>query len=429
MKRFLFFILCVTMTGMGCEDEMLVRLECSPGEVRDCDENGNTLNPNMSSLVRNGICSYGKQHCTFDGWGACEGAQGPADEVCDGRDNDCNGSVDDTFPEKNQLCGMQDDVNYGVGICKPGVWTCPDGYLRCDGHVGPNAELCDSVDNDCNGVVDDQLPNATMEVCYDGPQETILVGECKPGIRYCVDGSMQSECVGEILPSAELCDGKDNDCDGEIDEGFDTANVDVVFVIDVSGSFQEEIERTIFGIAPLLEDDLTRNFRFGLIVIGHQIDHEVDYLRGTMRVVTDLVPRDEFLQFLIEARDIASGSTSGQEPSWDAIAWVAENRFGLAFREDSNKVIILMTDETGQSYDGPRANEQSVALILQSSPFIVHVYNERVYQYAFDEIVRVQDNFHALEDHPTTEMVFESLRRIFLNICLGEGGGQGGSPP
>ena len=429
MRRLIFALLPLVILGMSCEDEVLTRLDCSPGEVRDCDENGNTLDPNLSSLVRNGICSYGKQHCTFDGWQPCLGAQGPEEEVCDGRDNDCDGNVDDVFPEKNQLCGMEDDINYGVGICKPGVWLCVNGYLRCDGHVGPNSEICDSIDNDCNGVVDDQLPNATMEVCYDGPQETILVGECKPGIRYCVDGSMQSECVGEVLPTGELCDGKDNDCDGEIDEGFDTSNVDVVFVIDVSGSFRAEIERTIYGIAPLLEDDLTRNFRFGLIVIGHQIDQEVDYLRGTMRVVTDLVPRDEFLQFLVAAHEIASGSTSGQEPSWDSIAWVAQNHFGLTFRQESNKVIILMTDETGQSYDSPLINEQGVAHILQTSPFIVHVYNHRAYQYSFDEITRVQDNFHALEDHPTTEVVFESLRRIFLNICIGGETPEEGSPP
>jgi hypothetical protein len=426
MKRLLFFILCMTMTGMGCEDEMLVRLECSPGELRDCDENGEVVNPDLSSLVRNGTCSYGKQHCSFDGWGECIGAQGPEAEVCDGQDNDCNGRVDDEFPEKNQLCGMEEDVNYGVGICTPGIWVCEEGYLRCEGHIGPVGEVCDSVDNDCNGVVDDQLPNATMEVCYDAPQETILVGECKPGIRYCVDGSMASECVGQVLPATELCDGKDNDCDGETDEGFDTANVDVVFVIDVSGSFRDEIDRTIYGIAPLLEDDITRNFRFGLVVIGHLREQETPYLTGTMRVITDLVPREDFLEHINEAKRIAEGGTSGQEPSWDSIVWVARNDFGFTFREDANKVIILMTDETGQSFDSPRVNEQETAQIVMSSPFIVHVYNERAFLTSFDSITRVPTNFHALEDHPTTEAVFQSLRRIFLNICTGE---EQASPP
>ena len=95
MKRFAFLALCMTMTGMSCEEETLVALECSPGEVRPCDENGEVAADNLSSLVRNGICSYGQQHCSFDGWGECIGAQGPEAEVCDGLDNDCNCQVDD----------------------------------------------------------------------------------------------------------------------------------------------------------------------------------------------------------------------------------------------------------------------------------------------------------------------------------------------
>lgn len=427
MKRFAFFVLCMVMTGMSCDDTVLTRLECSPGDVRPCDENGIVVE-NLSSLVRNGICSYGQQHCTFDGWGECIGTQGPEAEVCDGVDNDCNGQVDDDFPEKNQLCGMQDSVNYGVGICTPGVWQCEEGYLRCDGHIGPTDEICDSIDNDCNGVIDDQLPNATMEVCYDAAQETILVGECKPGVRYCVDGQMESDCIGQVLPAPELCDGKDNDCDGEIDEGFDTSHVDVVFVIDVSGSFRGEIERTIYGIAPLLEDELTQDFRFGLVVIGHRREPGADYINGTMRVITDMVPRELFLDYLHEALRISEDVTGGQEPSWDAIAWLARNDFNLSFREDANKVIILMTDEAGQSFESPPTNETEVGLLIENSPFIVHVYNERQYTWTTDAITRVEDNFHALEDLPTTEGVFQSLRRIFLNICAG-GEGSEGSPP
>ena len=203
----------------------------------------------------------------------------------------------------------------------------------------------------------------------------------------------------------------------------------VVFVIDVSGSFRAEIERTIYGIAPLLEDEITRNFRFGLVVIGHKREPGIDYMNGTMRVVTDLVDRDEFLEHLHEAKRIAEGSTSGQEPSWDAIAWVARNDFGFTYRQDSNKVIILMTDETGQSFEVPPTSEADVAQIIEASPFIVHVYNERAFLWAFDTITRVEANFHALEDHPTTEVVFESLRRIFLNICIGGETPEEGSPP
>jgi hypothetical protein len=420
MKKTLLILTCMLFLSSGCDEDELVRLDCSPGATRLCDENGDVVSDNLSSYHRDGLCTYGKQYCTYQGWGACEGAMGPTGEVCDGLDNDCDGQIDESFPEAAQLCGMQDNIEYGVGICSPGVWMCTDGYLSCDGHVGPGAEVCDSVDNDCNGIVDDQLPNATMEVCYDGPQATILVGECKPGIRYCVDGSMESECVGQVLPSGELCDGKDNNCNGEIDEGFDTASVDLVFIVDVSGSFSDEIERTIYGIAPLLEDDITLNFRFSLVVIGSRTQQGEPYFDGAMQVVTDFVPRDEFLQYLESALIMARTLSGGREPSWDAIRYIVENTFELSFREDSNKVIILMTDETGQTHDpNQRVPELGVAAIVANSPFIVHVYAESGHYGSFDDIFRNRNNFHALENHPTTNEVFESLRRIFLNICTG----------
>lgn len=87
MKRALFALSFLFMVGCP-DDDMLVRLECSPGDVRDCDENGEIVSADLSSLVRNGICSYGKQRCSFDGWSECIGAVGPEQEVCDGIDND-----------------------------------------------------------------------------------------------------------------------------------------------------------------------------------------------------------------------------------------------------------------------------------------------------------------------------------------------------
>ncbi|MDP6947402.1 MAG: MopE-related protein, partial [Myxococcota bacterium] len=73
-------------------------------------------------------------------------------------------------------------------------------------------EQCDDIDNDCDGVVDEDV----AEVCG------VDVGQCRSGMRACV-GGMLGECEGEIAPVEEVCDDFDNDCDGETDEDFDLA--------------------------------------------------------------------------------------------------------------------------------------------------------------------------------------------------------------
>ena len=57
--------------------------------------------------------------------------------------------------------------------------------------------------------------------CYDGPVGSQDVGICHAGTQTCTNGEWNVPCVGEVLPQQETCDNKDNNCNGQIDEGFE----------------------------------------------------------------------------------------------------------------------------------------------------------------------------------------------------------------
>ena len=366
MKRLVLPLLLV-LTACMDQDE-LVRLECRPGAVKYCDYLGNTYNQPNEPRGHFGACRDGLMTCTMDGWSECIGVTGPTEEVCDGVDNNCNGAVDEIFPEQQQLCGFEENISYGVGVCTPGIMTCDSGSLICAGHTGPTDEVCDGLDNNCDGSVDESIVNSTAIVCYEGPEGTMAIGECRAGVRYCTDGGFDGPCDGQVIPQEERCDNLDNDCDGEVDEGFDTRGVDLVFVLDISGSFDDEIESMIQGIAPLLDDPITSTFRFGLVVVGTAGNGEIRPPYQYARMVSNFVPADEFLDILEAARMIQS---SGLEPTIDTMFWTMQ-LYPFAWRSGAQKVIITMTDEQAQTTIGKNCGE--ISTIAQDNIFELFVF-------------------------------------------------------
>ena len=143
-------------------------------------------------------------------------------EICDGADNDRDDSVDEG-PDGQPLsrdCYTGSPASAGVGICQTGRQTCEQGrWSACRGEVRPVTESCDGTDTDCDDQVDEGEDGQPLSRdCYTGSGEIVGIGICQTGRQTCEQGQW-SVCRGDVRPVPETCNGLDDDCDGQVDQG------------------------------------------------------------------------------------------------------------------------------------------------------------------------------------------------------------------
>jgi len=169
------------------------------------------FNIGLTCHVGRGACAReGKRRCSPDGTGViCDAVPGnPKPEVCDGLDNDCDGVIDNGLGE----------IFCGIGACRQTAPACKDGKPNRCVPLKQQEEICgDVIDNDCDGIVDEGYEKLGA-LCRVGQ------GLCERiGVFVCADDRRSLVCnavSGE--PQDEICGNHiDDDCDGQIDEGFE----------------------------------------------------------------------------------------------------------------------------------------------------------------------------------------------------------------
>ena len=193
-----------------CETDTEALPEVCDGLDNDCDgvsdEDGPTLNTVCETQFR-GVCRLGVWACSSAQTWTCEALNEPVIEFCDREDNDCDGEIDESDPQVGQSCTSE-----LLGACNEGRWVCDQGALACEALRVSSIEICDGKDNDCDGEIDEDM-TFERDAC-----DTRQRGVCREGQPNCLDGSLV--CQRNLEPSPELCDDLDNDCDGRSDEDF-----------------------------------------------------------------------------------------------------------------------------------------------------------------------------------------------------------------
>ena len=211
---------CAGAAGWTCPypggHELDVELTCD-GLDNDCDGavDEDLAVPPALDCLEAGVCAERAPLCGgAQGWqcGYPATHEPEAELTCDGLDNDCDGALDEDLVAPGALC-------LGAGVCAgtapscDGVqgWQCPYG----EGYEADQELACDGLDNDCDGVSDEDLVP---------PEGTCLTaGVCAAVAISCAgDAGWACDYPEAYQPGGELdCDGLDNDCDGTADEDFD----------------------------------------------------------------------------------------------------------------------------------------------------------------------------------------------------------------
>ena len=194
-----------------CQQNVMAGPEVCNGIDDDCDgvdDNGDPGGGGACDTGALGECAAGTEICSGGGI-VCQ-QNGPAvPETCDGLDNDCDGADDNGDPGGGAACstGL-------LGVCDAGTEACIGGGIVCQQDTMASPEVCNGLDDNCNGGTDEGNPGGGA------PCDTGLPGECANGFEFCVGGAVV--CTQTTFPVPEICgNGLDENCDGVPDDNAD----------------------------------------------------------------------------------------------------------------------------------------------------------------------------------------------------------------
>ena len=398
----------------------------------DCDDNDAAINPgaeeicdevdnNCDGAIDEGLTTAYYPDADADGYGsdadvveACDPVEGMTEvggdcddlnldvnplgiELCDGLDNNCDGETDGEDAADKSFWFLDADAD-GHGVTEGFVYTCdmPEGYADndndcddADGAVFPDAdEVCDGVDNNCDAAVDP--PTALDAETWYRDADTDGYGNgavsevaCDAASGFVADDTDCDDTDGLVHPDGiEVCDGVDQNCDGTIDEGFDSET----YYHDYDGDGHgDPLDSVIHCVRPADyvtdstdcdDDDYWRNPGLpelcdekdndcdeivdeDLVDVDYYPDADADgYGFADGEVVTDCIPPDGYVVDATDCDDTLASVNPGEIESCNGVDddcddVIDEGLSMLTFYLDSDGDGYGLADETTEACDTP----------------------------------------------------------------------------
>ena len=234
MSRLLALSLALCSTGCfldrsGTRPE---RIDAGPARVdaghdagRDAGHDaGADAGPVDASVPRDANCAPGTFDVDGDPANGCECTPAsPPIELCNGIDDDCDA---DTFDGQAEPLLFEPCDGPDADRCADGAWVCNVDAMACTDPLEDSFEICGTgLDEDCDGATDESTA-VGVEVFYrDGDGDgygdaSMMVSACTAPMGFVADGTDCDDLLPDRNPGqAEICNGRDDDCSGVVDDG------------------------------------------------------------------------------------------------------------------------------------------------------------------------------------------------------------------